>query len=103
MCCFLTIFALFGPRLANIVWWIAQPARWDKAFESALWPVLGIIFAPWTTLMWVAVSSAGVNGFDWFWVVLGVLADVASYSGGAWGNRDRLPGSSQPSQPSQAA
>ena len=35
------------------------------------------------------------NGFDWLWVGLAVLVDIASYSGGAYGNRDRMPGSSQ--------
>jgi hypothetical protein len=98
MCCFFTFLVLLGPRFANVIWWIAQPTRWDKAFDTVLWPILGIVFAPWTTMMWVIVSPGGVNGFDWFWVVLAVLADVASYSGGAWGNRDRIPGSSQPSQ-----
>jgi hypothetical protein len=93
-CCFLTIFALFGPRLANIVWWIAQPTRWDLAFSTWLWPFFGIIFAPWTTMMYVAVSGGGVHGFNWVWVGLGVFADIVSYSGGGYGNRDRLPGSS---------
>ena len=97
-CCFLTIFALFGPRLANIVWWIAQPVRWEAAFRSAIWPILGILFVPWTTMMWVAVSGAGVHGFDWVWVGLGVFADITSYSGSAWGNRDSVEGSS-PSSP----
>jgi len=93
MCCLFTSLFLLGPRVANIVWWILQPGRWDLAFSSWLWPVLGILFAPWTTMMYVIVAPAGVNGLDWLWVVLGVLADVAFWSGGAWGNRDRIPGS----------
>ena len=47
-CCLLTVLVLLGARAVDIVWWIAQPARWDAAFSSALWPILGIIFAPWT-------------------------------------------------------
>jgi len=103
MCCIFTVLILLGPRFANIVWWIAAPTRWDVAFSTALWPILGILFAPWTTIMWVSVSAAGVHGFDWVWVGLGVFADIASYSGGAWGNRDRMPGSSPSSSSSQAA
>jgi hypothetical protein len=45
-------------------------------------------------MSWVAVHPGGVNGFDWFWVVLGILADVAFWTGGAWGNRGRVSGSS---------
>jgi hypothetical protein len=46
-------------------------------------------------MMYVLVAPGGVTGFDWVWVGLAVLVDIASYSGGAYGNRDRLPGSSQ--------
>jgi hypothetical protein len=94
MCCLFTSLFLLGPRVANVVWWILQPGRWDAAFSTWLWPVLGILFAPWTTMMYVIVAPAGVVGFDWFWVVLGVLADIAFWTGGVWGNRDRIPGSS---------
>lgn len=41
--------------------------------------------------MYVIVAAGGVTGFDWFWVALAVVADIASYSGGAYGNRDRIP------------
>lgn len=94
MCCLFTSLFLLGPRVANVVWWILQPGRWDAAFSSWVWPVFGILFAPWTTMMYVIVAPAGVIGFDWFWVALGVIADVAFYTGGAWGNRGRIPGSS---------
>ncbi len=93
MCCLFTILLLLGARAVDIVWWIAQPGRWDLAFSSWVWPVLGIIFVPWTTMMWVIVSPGGVNGIDWLWVALGVVVDVMFWSGGAWKNRDRVPGS----------
>ena len=41
------------------------------------------------------VSPGGVNGLDWLWVGLVIFVDVAFWGGGAWGNRDRVPGSSQ--------
>ena len=93
MCCIFTFLLLLGPRFANVIWWIAQPARWDLAFSTWLWPVLGIVFAPWTTLMYVIVAPAGVNGLDWLWIALAVVADIGFWSGGAYGNRDRMPGS----------
>ena len=70
MCCLFTILLLLGARAIDIVWWIAQPGRWDAAFSSALWPILGIIFAPWTTMMWVICAPGGVNGLDWLWIGL---------------------------------
>jgi hypothetical protein len=93
MCCFFTILFLLGARAVDIVWWIAQPARWDAAFSSALWPILGIIVAPWTTMMWVICAPGGINGLDWLWIGLAIFVDVAFWGGGARGNRGRMPNS----------
>ncbi len=93
MCCGLAILVLFGPRLLGVLWWIARPVVWQAAFNGAwLWPVLGLIFLPWTTLMYVLVSPGGITGFEWVLIGLAVLADIASYSGSAYGNRRRMPG-----------
>jgi hypothetical protein len=95
MCCFLTLFMLFGPRLAGVFWWLARPLRWvgaAGAFDTWIWPVLGLIFVPFTTLMYVAIAPGGIVGWDWLWMGLGVAADVASYAGGGYGNRQRIPG-----------
>jgi hypothetical protein len=34
--------------------------------------------------------AVGVAGFGWVVVGLGLLADIATYSGGGYGNRNRL-------------
>jgi hypothetical protein len=95
MCCFFTILVFLGPRFAAIIWWLVAPLRWVgdtvvSAFNSIIWPILGIIFLPWTTLMYVIVAPGGLLGFDWLWIALAVVADIASYGGGAFGNRDRI-------------
>ena len=92
MCCIITTLALLGPRFAIIVWWIANPGRWDRAFDTVLWPIIGFFVLPWTTLAYVAVQPQGVEGFDWFVIVIAVLADVVMWSGGGYGNRERVPG-----------
>lgn len=95
MCCFLTLFMLLGPRFGGILWWIVQPLRWVSAvgaFDSWLWPALGLLFLPFTTLMYVAVYIGGITGLEWLLMGLAVLADVASYGGGGYGNRKRIPG-----------
>lgn len=91
MCLFLTLLFL-GPRAGILLWWLIEPVRWNAAFDTFLWPLLGFLFAPWTTLMYVIVSPLGVEGLDWLWIGLAVLADVASYAGGAYGGRGRVPG-----------
>jgi hypothetical protein len=90
MCCFFTSLVLLGPRVAILIWGLAQPARWELAFSTFVWPLLGFIFLPWTTLMYVAVAPAGVTGLDWLWMVLAILVDLGSYSGGYYGNKDRI-------------
>lgn len=94
MCCWLIILVFLGPRVADILWWLVQPARWEIVFRGWpitwwLWPLLGIIFVPWMTMMFVLVGVDGLQGLDWLWVGLGLLADIAQYAGGA--GRRRLP------------
>lgn len=79
-CLFLAAFGL-GPRFALLLWWIFGD-RVGAAFDSWVWPLLGLLLLPWTTLcyllMWTAVG--GVSGLEWLFVGFGVLLDVASYS-----------------------
>ena len=88
MCCFFSALVLAGPRLAILVWWLIDPARWQAAFSNFFWAFLGFIFAPWTTLMWVSVAPGGVTGFDWIILGIGVFADIASYSASAYERRE---------------
>jgi hypothetical protein len=92
MCCFFTTLLLLGPRAAILIRWLINPVRWQATFSSFIWPLLGFIFLPWTTLMYVLVAPGGVIGFDWVWLALAVVADIGMYVGGGYGNRDRIPG-----------
>ena len=94
MCCILTVLLFLGPRAGILVWWLVDQVRWNLAFQSFIWPLLGFLFVPWTTLMYVLVVPGGVTGFDWIWLALALLADIASYTGGGYGNRNRIPGRS---------
>ena len=62
MCCAVAILFAFGPRAAILVWWLIEPIRWGAAFDTFLWPFLGFLVLPWTTLMYVAVAPAGSTG-----------------------------------------
>jgi hypothetical protein len=90
MCCGLAILALLGPRALAIFWWIFDTSSWNRAFDSVIWPILGIVFLPWTTIMYLLVYQGGITGFDWVWMGLAVAVDIASYGGSAYGNKDKL-------------
>ena len=81
MCCFLIVLGLLGPRVAFGAWWIFGD-KVDIAFDSWIWPLLGLIFLPWTAITYVAAWSAigGVSGAGWLLVALGVVLDIATYS-----------------------
>ncbi len=56
------------------------------------WPLLGIIFLPYTTIMYMLVwVPAGVVGWAWLWIGLGVLLDVMKW-GSIYENRRGVPG-----------
>jgi hypothetical protein len=96
MCCFFTTLLLAGPRLAMLVWWIINPIYVNAAFDHWIWGILGWIFLPWTTLMYIAIFPGGIVGFDWILLGLGVFSDMATYFG-SYRERERVPyGSSIP-------
>jgi hypothetical protein len=86
---------MLGPR-ADLVWWLLEPVRWNAAFDTFLWPALGFLLAPWTTLMYVLVYPGGVDGFDYIWLGLAVAFDLFSWFGGAYGNATGCVGRTAP-------
>ena len=91
MCCVIAALFALGPRSAILIWWLVQPARWNLAFDTFLWPFLGFLVLPWTTLMYVLVAPAGVEGFDYIWLGIAVAMDLFTWFGGGYTNRSRLP------------
>ncbi|HEY7073367.1 MAG TPA: hypothetical protein VH479_24790 [Acidimicrobiales bacterium] len=93
MGCLLALFAGAFPRLAVIIFWITRPERMDFIFTSFVWPVLGIIFLPFTTLIYILLYQdiQGVTGWDWFWIGLAVLLDLSHWAATA-SQRNQMPG-----------
>lgn len=81
MCCLALTAGFLGPRVALFIWWVFG-SKVDAAFSSWLWPLLGLIFLPWTTLAYVLAWGPldGVSGLGWLVVALGLAADIATYS-----------------------
>lgn len=82
MGCLLVLLSAFAPRLVVVFAWIARPAYVDSVFDTFILPLLGLIFLPFTTLMWLLVGAPpqGVQGLDWLWIVLAVLLDLSHYA-----------------------
>jgi hypothetical protein len=82
MCCLALAAGFIGPRFAFFLLWIFDSGRVNAVYSSWVWPLLGLIFAPWTflfyTLAWGPVN--GVSGAGWIAVALGVFLDVVTYS-----------------------
>jgi hypothetical protein len=93
MGCLLALFAGAFPRLAVIIFWITRPERMDFIFTSFVWPVLGIIFLPFTTLIYILLYQdiQGVTCWDWFWIGLAVLLDLSHWAATA-SQRNQMPG-----------
>jgi len=81
MCCLALAAGVLGPRIALLAWWIFGD-KVDAAFSTWVWPLLGLLFLPWTTLAYVIAWGPlnGVSGAGWLLVALGVAVDIASYS-----------------------
>src|SRR3954451_10891553 len=92
MGCLFAIFAGLFPRLGVFIIWIARPALVDAAFSTFIWPLLGIIFLPFTTLIYIVVYTPGVGliGWDWFWVFLALLFDIGQWVT-SYSQRDQIP------------
>lgn len=82
--------AAFAPRVALALVWIFTPYV-SRAYGSFLWPFLGLLFLPFTTLLYALAyqPGTGLTGWGWFWVALGLFLDISGYSGGCRG-RSRL-------------
>ena len=84
--CLFALLAGFFPRIAFAVYWIARPNIVDSVFGNFIWPLLGLIFLPLTTLLYVILWNTGghgVTGWEWIFVFFAFLGDLASYGGGA--------------------
>lgn len=84
MPCLLAMLAVFFPRLAFLTVWLARPVLVSEAFNNSfLLPLLGIVFLPFTSLVFVLLYHPGVGvvGWAWVWIGLAVLADLSHWFG----------------------
>ena len=92
MGCLFALFAGLFPRLALLILWIARPLMVDAAFHGWIVPLLGIIFLPFATLIYVILYTPGVGltGWEWFWVILAGVLDLAHLGAGIARRRELM-------------
>lgn len=92
MCCVISMIMLVGPRAGIILWWLLNPLRFSVVFGNFLWPLLGLIFLPFTTLAFLLLHKpflGGPVGLDWLLIAVAVIVDLSSYGGGFYTQRNR--------------
>jgi hypothetical protein len=80
--CLLAFSAAVAPRLVLILAWIFSD-RWPLVWQGDwIMPLLGIIFLPYTTIMYLLTWSltGGIEGWDWLWIIMGLFLDFMKWS-----------------------
>jgi|OpeIllAssembly_1097287.scaffolds.fasta_scaffold2621025_1 hypothetical protein len=90
MGCIGAILGALVPRVLIIASWINAPDVWGEIAGQAFWPILGFIFAPWTTFFYVLFAATGFDVVRLIVMVLAVLADMATWGIGAFSGRKQV-------------
>ena len=90
--CLLAFGLAVAPRVFLVLAWIFSN-RWQIVWQGQwLLPLLGIVFLPYTTVMYMlSWSPTGIVGWDWLWIVLGVWLDITHWAQ-VVANRKNVPG-----------
>jgi hypothetical protein len=81
-CCLLGCLAAAGPRVAFVFWWFLDPARVKLGFGGSwIWPILGVLVLPWTTLMYMLVFPGGLSFVNWIFLALAFAIDLGTWFG----------------------
>lgn len=87
MPCLLGCLAAFFPRVAVALVWLFGHGYLGRAYEHWVWPLLGFLFLPLTTLVFAyAVNSLGepaeVTPLGWVLVFVALAGDLGLIGGG---------------------
>ena len=91
MGCLLVIAALAVPRVLMFFIWLLTD-WFARGFETRVWPILGFIFLPYTTLAYLAAMLNNNHSLSGLWLVLFILAifvDIGNWGGSRAASRRR--------------
>lgn len=80
MGCLLPIVSLFMPR--GVLFFVWLLTDWlGKAYETSIWPFLGFLFMPYTTLAYMASMLNNNHNVSGGWLILVIFAVLADLGG----------------------
>lgn len=86
--CFIFLIALFAPRVAFALMWLFTDYV-ERAFGGFLLPLLGLLFMPWTAIVYSFVAPGGISLINLIALIIAIVADIGSWGGGyrsrSWG------------------
>lgn len=84
MGCLLVVLGLMTPRVVMVLLWLFTNYL-SRAFHTFLWPLLGFVFLPTTTLAYAVAKNSlgGIRGWGLVVLILGVLLDFGLLGGGS--------------------
>jgi len=88
MPCLIVLIALLVPRIAMLFIWLLTD-WFGRAYDSVIWPLLGFILLPYTTLAYMAamLNAGGLTSGYLLLMILAVIVDLSHYGGGARARR----------------
>ena len=99
MCCITTIVLVLVSRIGILLLWLSNQNIFTLAFKNWvipgitlpvwIWPLLGFIFLPWTTLAYLFLFPDGIVGAEWIVLGVALLVDLAGH-GGSYRHRNRF-------------
>ena len=100
-CCLVVLLLAGAPRVALLLWWFLEPARVSGTFAgwtttlgtltapSWVWPLIGVLFVPWTTVAYVFLAPGGLSTLEWVVLVIAVVMDLSTHGGSERAYRQR--------------
>lgn len=80
MGCLLPVIAVFVPRL--VMFFIFLLTNWfGSAYQTVIWPLLGFLFMPYTTLAYMAAMLNNNHNLSGGWIILVIVAVVFDLGG----------------------
>jgi hypothetical protein len=84
--CLLAYSAAVAPRFILVLAWLFSD-RWPRVWQGDwIMPLLGIIFLPYTTIMYLlawspTIGGGGtIEGWDWMWILMGLFLDFMKWT-----------------------
>lgn len=100
-CCLGALLLAGAPRVALALWWFVDPSRivsvfatWPVRLASLtaptwIWPAVGLLLLPWTTIAYVFVAPGGITTLEWLILIVAFLLDLGAHGGGGQAYRRR--------------